>query len=154
MTDSGKTVRELTIRKAAAADFGQLVALFREFSKFEHKERFMTNSEERMLREQDAFNALAAVDGEGRIVGYAAYFFCYFTWSGKALYMDDLYVCPDYRGCGLGRELTRRLIDMARAEGCHKMRWQVAEWNAPAIEFYKKLGAEIDTVNQNCDLVF
>lgn len=154
MMDAGKAMQGMTIRRAAAGDFGQLVALFREFSEFEHKERFMTNSEERMLREQDFFNALVVVDGKERIVAYAAYFFCYFTWSGKALYMDDLYVRPEYRGSGIGRELVRRLIDMAKTEGCHKLRWQVAEWNAPAIEFYKKLGAEIDTVNQNCDLVF
>lgn len=68
--------------------------------------------------------------------------------------MDDLYVEPDFRGQGVGSMLIHQIIEYAKDTGCHKLRWQVSEWNKPAIDFYQKQGAEINHVDQNCDLVF
>ncbi|MDR2912945.1 MAG: GNAT family N-acetyltransferase [Alistipes sp.] len=90
--------------------------------------------------------------GGGEILGYATCFFAYYSWTGKSLYMDDLYVRPEWRGHGIGTKLIRAAIDFARENGCHKMRWQVSEWNAPAIGFYTHLGAQIDDTERNCDL--
>jgi len=70
------------------------------------------------------------------------------------LYMDDLYVRPDFRGAGVGTKLINEVIAFAKAENCKKLRWQVSEWNQPAIDFYKSLGANVDAVESNCDLVF
>ncbi len=141
------------IRPAVEADFPRLVELFRDFSVFEHQPEKMINSIPRMMDEKNYFNAFVAETSDHLIVGYATWFYCYFTWTGKSLYMDDLYVVPEYRGKGIGTLLIGQVKDLAKSTGCYKMRWQVSCWNAPAIGFYKKLGAEINQVDQNCDLI-
>ncbi|MGI9545319.1 MAG: GNAT family N-acetyltransferase [Cyclobacteriaceae bacterium] len=67
--------------------------------------------------------------------------------------MDDLYVQSNYRGKGIGTKFIEQVVDFAKETGCHRLRWQVSNWNAPAIEFYKSLGAEITDVEWNCDLL-
>lgn len=142
----------ITIRPAMVEDFGAIVELFREFAHFEYLDERMTNSVEQMKAETEYFNCFVAVNKQHEIVGYATYFFAYFTWTGKSLYMDDLYVKESYRGAGIGKILINKVIDFAKASGCHKLRWQVSDWNAPAISFYKGLGAVIDAQERNCDL--
>lgn len=144
----------ITIRQVEESDFYQINDLFREFAEFEKLPEKMTNTVERMLNEKEFFHCFVAEEkASGRIVGYATYFFCYYTWIGKALYMDDLYVKSDFRGKGLGTLLINRIINYAKETNCHKLRWQVSDWNKPAIDFYRNLGVEIDTVNHNCDLL-
>jgi RimJ/RimL family protein N-acetyltransferase len=63
------------------------------------------------------------------------------------------YVTPQFRGNAIGTHLIDRVIRYAKETGCHRLRWQVSEWNKPAIDFYRKIGAEIDSVEQNCDLM-
>lgn len=144
----------ITIRPATEDDFAAIVELFREFARFEHLEERMTNSVEQMNAEKEYFNCFVAVDNKNEIVGYATYFFAYFTWTGKTLYMDDLYVQESHRGAGIGTLLLKRILGFAIDTNCHKLRWQVSDWNAPAISFYKRLGAVIDTQDRNCDIVF
>lgn len=143
----------MNIRKVEDTDFEQLNALFKEFAAFEMLPEKMTNTVERMKEERDFFHCFVAETSDKKIVGYVTYFFCYYTWIGKSLYMDDLYVMPECRGRGIGTILINTVIRFAKETGCHKLRWQVSEWNKPAIEFYRKLGAEIDGVEQNCDLL-
>lgn len=145
---------EINIRAAREDDFEQIVELFREFALFEKLPERMTNSVEQMQAEKDFFNGFVAETDNGKIVGYATYFFVYYTWVGKSLYMDDLYVQPQYRSLGLGTQLIKKVIDYAKLSGSRKMRWQVSKWNTPAIDFYKKLGAVIEDTEQNCDLLF
>jgi ribosomal protein S18 acetylase RimI-like enzyme len=142
------------IRKAEEQDFQQIVALFQEFALFEKLPEKMTNSVEQMLREKEYFHCYVAVNEENEILAYVTYFFAYYTWIGKSLYMDDLYVRPQYRGKQIGTSLINTLIALAKEEKCHKMRWQVSGWNGPAIAFYRSLGATVDDVESNCDLVF
>jgi GNAT superfamily N-acetyltransferase len=145
---------EIQIRKAEQTDYKQIVDLFKEFATFEKHPEKMINSVEKMTREKEYFNCFVAETSDKQIVGYATYFFCYFTWSGKSLYMDDLYVKPDFRGNGLGSTLIKKVIDFAKESGCYKLHWQVSKWNNPAIEFYKSLGADIGHEQMNCNLVF
>ena len=142
----------ITIRDANEGDYADIVGLFKEFAHFEHLDERMVNSVERMKAEQAYFNCFVAVNSDDMIVGYATHFFAYFTWTGKSLYMDDLYVKESYRGTGIGTMLMNKVIDFARSSGCHKLRWQVSDWNAPAIGLYRSLGAVIDTQERNCDL--
>lgn len=135
-------------------DFEQLITLFNEFAAFEKLPERMINSTERMKEEKAYINGFTIKDESGMICGYVTYFFAYYTWTGKALYMDDLYIRPAYRGKGLGTMLIRKVISFAKESKCHKLRWQVSEWNAPAIKFYESLGAQIDHVEMNCDLIF
>ena len=142
----------ITIRNAGEEDFPAMIELFKEFAAFERMPEKMTNTVERMTAEKELFHSFVAQTTDGIIVGYATYFFSYHTWIGKSLYIDDLYVREAYRGKGIGTSLMNKSIEYAKETGCHKMRWQVSNWNNPAIDFYKGLGAEIGTTEQNCDL--
>jgi len=142
----------LRIETIQEADFAQLNMLFHEFAVFEKLPEMMTNTVEQMKREKEYINGFAAKDEYSQIIGYVIYFYAYYTWSGKCLYMDDLYVCDKYRGKGIGTMLINKVISYAKENDCYKLRWQVSDWNTPAINFYKSLGASIDEVNMNCDL--
>jgi len=131
-----------------------LINFFKEFALFEKLPDKMINSVEQMLLEKEYLTGFVAVNSGNQIVGYVTYFFGYYTWIGKSLYMDDLYVQTDSRGLGVGTKLINEVIEFAKAENCKKLRWQVSEWNQPAIDFYKSLGANVDAVESNCDLVF
>ncbi len=144
----------VTIRKIEEYDFPVLIFLFKEFALFEKLPGKMTNSVEQMMKEKEYLTGFVAVNAADEILGYVTYFFGYYTWIGKSLYMDDLYVRPDFRGAGVGTKLINEVIAFAKAENCKKLRWQVSEWNQPAIDFYKSLGANVDAVESNCDLVF
>ena len=75
-------------------------------------------------------------------VGFAVYFFNFSTWLGRpGLYLEDLFVKPETRGRGYGRVLLIHLAKIARDHGCGRMEWAVLNWNEPAIQFYRKLGA-------------
>ena len=144
----------ITIRSAVENDFPQIVDLFMEFATFEKMPEKMTNTVEKMIQEKDFFHCFVAETSDKQIVGYATYFFGYYTWIGKSVYMDDLYVKPEYRASGTGSLLIGRVIELAKSSQCHKLRWQVSNWNKPAIGFYKSIGATIDSMEQNCDLIF
>lgn len=75
-------------------------------------------------------------------IGFAVYFFNYSTWLGKnGLYLEDLYVSPDNRGSGAGKALLKHLAKIAVSKGCGRFEWSVLDWNEPAINFYKSIGA-------------
>ena len=76
-------------------------------------------------------------------VGFAVYFFNYSTWLGKhGLYLEDLYVSPEFRGSGAGKALLRHLAQLAVSKKCGRFEWSVIDWNEPAIGFYKSIGAQ------------
>ena len=149
---SNMTTDNINIRLADNNDYPQLIALFSEFADFEGRKEQMTNSVDKMNAESDFFNCLVA-EKDGKIIGYVVFFYCYFTWSGKALYMDDLYITPDYRGKGLGTRFITMLKEIAAQSGCHIMRWQVADWNERARAIYKGIGAVINEEDRNCDII-
>lgn len=144
---------DISIRLITEKDFPALVELITEFAAFERQSDKMVNTLERMQAEKAHIHGFVACQ-EDQIVGYVICFFAYFTWIGKSMYMDDLYVKQIHRSRGIGSQLIQKVIGHARDNNCHKVRWQVSDWNAPAIEFYKKLGAQIEGTESNCDLVF
>lgn len=144
---------EINIRSVEETDFEQIINLFRELAVFEKLPEKMINSVERMHIEKEFFNCFVAETTDKIIVGYATYFFAYYTWIGKSLYMDDLYVKPEFRGKGVGTKLINQVIDFAKKSGCHKLHWQVSGWNKQAMEYYKRLGATVDNTEHNCDLI-
>ncbi len=143
----------ITINFIEEDDFEQLVELFQEFAEFERLPDKMTNTVEKMRREKEYFHGFVVKNENKEILGYVTYFFAYYTWTGKSLYMDDLYIRPAYRGQGLGTMLIKKVIAYAKEQQCNKLRWQVSNWNEPAIDLYKSLGAEINEVEINCDLI-
>lgn len=141
------------IRKAEEADFAKMIELFKEFAAFEMLPHKMVNSVDRMKDEKELFNCFVAETADKLIIGYVTCFFSYHTWIGKCLYMDDLYVKESFRKRGVGRELLNVVMEYAKEEKCHKLRWQVSSWNKNAQDFYRSIGAEIDNVELNCDLL-
>ena len=141
----------ITIRQAREEDLPEIYALIKEFALFQQTPGKVKITLEQMKKEKEFFHCFVAEDA-GRIVGFASYFFAYYSWSGKALYLDDLYVAAAFRGNGIGSQLMQSVIDLAKEEQCSSMRWQVSNWNKEAIAFYKKMGASINDVEINCDL--
>ena len=141
----------MKIRNYNTNDIPAIIGLIKELALFEKAPEKVTNSIERMEKEQEHFECFVAENDNGEIIGMALYFFAYFTWVGKSLYLDDLYIKPEYRGSKIGSKLLNKIFEVAKEENCQRLRWQVLDWNEPAIEFYKKCGATLDGGWINCD---
>lgn len=142
----------LTIRHATENDFAEVLNLVKELAIYQKTPERVLNTVEQMKAEQEYFRCLVAENDNKEIIGIASYFFAYYTWVGKSLYLDDLYVKQSQRGQGAGAQLLDALIAIAKKENCKRVRWQVSDWNEPAINFYKKRGVEIDHEPCNCDV--
>ena len=143
------------IRKGTKEDLPGVLNLIRELALFEKAPDEVTNTLEQM--EQDGFGEnpvfsffVATLDGN--IIGMALYFLKYSTWKGKGLYLDDLVITESHRGNGLGSKLFRAFIREAKEVNAKQVHWQVLDWNTPAINFYKKLEASIESEWLNCKL--
>ncbi|KAK1153333.1 diamine acetyltransferase 2-like [Acipenser oxyrinchus oxyrinchus] len=75
------------------------------------------------------------------LVGYGFYFFTYSTFKGRAVYLEDLYVMPEFRGKGIGKALMSHIAQIGRARGCVRMQFTVLDWNKPSLDFYSSQGA-------------
>ena len=142
---------QITITKATEKDFPEILSMIKELAKYEKAPEKVTNNLQKMLQEKEYFHAFIAKK-DGTAVGFALFFFAYFTWTGKSLYLDDIYVKKEYRNKGIGKQLINKVIEFAKENNCSRIRWQVLNWNTPAIEFYKKLGANISDEWLNCEL--
>jgi diamine N-acetyltransferase len=140
------------IRLATEEDYPAIFFLIQEFAAFQRTPHKVSNSIEQMRKEKDLFRSIVAEDN-GEIVGFASYYFTYFSWTGKAIYLDDLYVVASYRGKGIGRRLLEEIISIGKRENCKRLKWQVSKWNEAAINFYKNMGAAVDDTESNCDLL-
>ncbi len=140
-----------TIREATENDFPGILKLIKELAEFEKAPEKVTNTVEQMNDEKGLFRCFVAEGESGEIIGMALWFIAYYTWVGKSLYLDDLYVKEDYRKHKIGSALLAKVFEAARAAYCKRVRWQVLRWNEPAINFYKKAGALIDGEWLNCD---
>jgi diamine N-acetyltransferase len=144
-------MNEIIIRKAEPKDFPEILRMIQDLAEFEKASEQVINSVEKMNNEKDLFGCFLAVNENEEILGMALYFFAYFTWVGKSLYLDDLYVKPEYRCKGIGTKLLKEIFTLAKKENCGRLRWQVLNWNTSAIKLYEKLGAKIDNEWSNCD---
>jgi GNAT superfamily N-acetyltransferase len=140
-----------TITKAGIADFEAIFECIQELAEFERAREKVTNNPEQMKLEKDFFECYIARDPDGNTLGIALYFFAYYTWVGKSLYLDDIYVKEKYRRTGIGKALLKKVFEAAKEENCSRVRFQVLDWNTNAIEFYKKTGATLDQEWINCD---
>jgi len=133
----------LSIRPAHSGDVPMLNILIHEFAKFERLPVAVT--EAGLLRDgfsqSPKFRVLLA-EWQGELAGYALFFDYYSSFEGRAgLFLEDIYVRDQYRGKGIGKTLLARIASIAREQKCFGIRWQVLDWNTPAIEFYRGLGA-------------
>lgn len=141
----------IQIRPSVEADLPYIYDLILEFSIFQKTPEKVKITMEQMIEDQDDFKCLVAVD-EGKIIGFASYYFAYHSWSGKAIYLDDLYVQPTYRGQNIGNQLFDAVMEIGKQNSCIKMKWLVSGWNTKAQEFYKSRGATIEDTEWICDL--
>jgi ribosomal protein S18 acetylase RimI-like enzyme len=141
---------KISIRKASEKDFPAILALIKELADFEKSPEKVTNTVDLMLLEKDYFNCFVAETERNEIIGIALYFFAYYTWVGKSLYLEDIYVKKEFRRQKTGTELLKKIFEVAQKEQCKRVRWQVLDWNNNAIEMYRKAGAEIDSHWLNC----
>jgi GNAT superfamily N-acetyltransferase len=137
------------IRKGNKEDVSQMFRLVKELAEFERAPEAVVNTETQMLEDgfgkEAIYRVFVAEDTvTNEVVGMALYYTAYSTWKGKMLFLDDLVVTEKYRRYGIGRKLINAFLNEARELGVNQVRWQVLNWNAPAIEFYKSLGAELD----------
>ena len=140
-----------SIRPATTADFPSVLAIIKELALFEKAPEKVTNSVQQMIVEQDCFQCFVAETEQKKIVGISLFYFAYYTWVGKSLYLDDLYVLEEYRKQGIASALLRKVFEVAHEENCKRVRWQVLNWNINAIQLYEKCGATIDNEWSNCD---
>lgn len=134
-----------SIRAATVQDVGLLRSMIRELAEFEHELEWVTIREEDLARdgfgEDPRFRALVA-EWDGQPAGYALFFGYFSTWTGRGLFLEDLFVREAYRGRGIGKALLARVARIAVHEQCYGIHWEVLRWNEKAIELYKALGAE------------
>lgn len=133
-------------------DLPVILSLIHEFATFQQTPQKVTITLEQMQKEANLFQCLVAENEASEIVGFASFYYAYYSWTGKALYLDDLYVTANYRKLNIGSGLLNALIDLAKSENCKKVNWQVSQWNINAINFYKNIGAVIDDTEVNCVL--
>ncbi len=134
------------IRPATAADVPIILELIRALATYERAPNDVTATEDGLSKvlfgEKPAAEVLLAFENE-TAVGFAVFFHNFSTWLGRpGLYLEDLFVRPEDRGKGYGRALLIHLAKIARERGCGRMEWAVLDWNEPAIQFYRKLGAK------------
>ncbi|MGH9771494.1 MAG: GNAT family N-acetyltransferase [Candidatus Acidiferrales bacterium] len=135
----------VSIRPAKAGDAPLLAAMIRELAEYEHLSQEVILTEEDLLRDgfgrSPKFRAVIA-ECDGQMAGYAVFFEFYSTFQGRAgLFLEDIFVRPEFRRQNIGKALLAHVAGIARKEGYVRMRWEVLDWNTVAIDFYKKLGA-------------
>lgn len=136
---------QIIVRRGTAADGEALARLVNALADYEKLPRPQLDAIARLRR--DAFGPSPRfdtwfADAGNAPVGYAIAFFTYSTFLAMpTLYLEDLFVLPEYRALGIGKKLFLACADYGYQHGCGRMEWQVLQWNAPAIAFYHRLGA-------------
>jgi GNAT superfamily N-acetyltransferase len=137
---------DFEIRSARVEDVPVILELIRELATYERAPNEVTATEVQLVEvlfgEKPVAEVLLAFKGKSP-VGFAVFFHNFSTWLGRSgLYLEDLFVKPEKRGKGYGRALLVELARIALERGCGRMEWAVLDWNDPAIQFYRKLGAK------------
>lgn len=135
----------LTFRSATEADTGLILQFIRALAEYEKMLDLVVADEElltdQLFHKKNAEVVFAMEDGKE--VGFVLYFHNFSTFLGRSgLYLEDLFVYPEYRGKGYGKAILKRLAAIAVERGCGRLEWACLDWNQPSIDFYRSLGAE------------
>jgi GNAT superfamily N-acetyltransferase len=135
-----------TIRSATRADVPLILKFIRALATYEREPDAVTATEADLLRDgfgPNPFYFCLIAEHDGQAAGFALYFFNYSTWVGRpGLYLEDLFVPPEFRGLGVGKALLKKVAAIAIEKNCPRLQWEVLDWNTPAIDFYRAMGAE------------
>ena len=133
----------------------RVLELIKELALYEKAPDEVLISEETLLAEgfgpNKLFDTLVA-ETDNEIVGMLLYYPVFSTWKGRSIYLEDFVVADSHRRKGIGQLLIDALVQEARAAQAKKIRWQVLDWNSPAIEFYKKINATLENSWIDCTL--
>ena len=133
----------------------RVLELIKELALYEKASDEVLISEETLLTEgfgpNKLFDTLVA-ETDNEIVGMLLYYPVFSTWKGRSIYLEDFVVADSHRRKGIGQLLINALVQEARVAQAKKIRWQVLDWNAPAIEFYKKISATLENSWIDCTL--
>jgi GNAT superfamily N-acetyltransferase len=137
---------EFNIRPVAPEDLAGLLELIRELARFERLEHEVQATEETLRNSffgpQPAAGAFLARCGDD-LAAYAIYFFTFSSFIGRpGIWLDDVYVRPQFRGQRLGRALFRAVARVGLERNCGRFEWTALDWNEKALEFYRKIGAQ------------
>jgi GNAT superfamily N-acetyltransferase len=135
-----------TIRPATRDDADTILFFISQLAEYEKLTHMVNATKEFIIEygfgERPYFEALLAEKEDGTPLGLALYFFTFSTFLAKpTLYLEDLFVLPEYRDNGIGKQFFRELVTIARERNCGRVEWSVLDWNEPSIQFYKSLGA-------------
>ena len=136
---------ELTFRYAEESDTPLILEFIKALAEYEKMLDEVVGSEElikKWLFDEKKAEVLFA-QADGKEVGFALFFHNFSTFLGRAgIYLEDLFVKPEYRGKGIGKEIFKKLGGIARERGCGRLEWWCLDWNQPSIDFYRSMGAE------------
>lgn len=134
----------LKIRKAKKEDLSAVLQLIEELAIFENEPHAVEVTLEELTNDfvNESFNCLVA-ELQNEIVGIALYYNRYSTWKGKTIHLEDLMVTQSQRGKGVGKALLNEIVSIAKAANLRRVEWNVLDWNTPAIDFYKSVGATV-----------
>lgn len=134
----------LKIRKAKKEDLSAVLQLIEELAIFENEPHAVEVTLEELTNDfvNESFNCLVA-ELQNEIVGIALYYNRYSTWKGKTIHLEDLIVTQSQRGKGVGKALLNEVVSIAKAANLRRVEWNVLDWNTPAIDFYKSVGATV-----------
>ncbi len=147
----------IELRRATREDIPRIFELVKELALFEKAPEEVTATladyEVNGFGENSLFGAYLAFY-QGKLAGFALWYFRFSTWKGKRFYLEDLYVKDEFRGLGIGKQLIEICFEEAKLTNCTGMMWQVLDWNTPAIEFYRQYDAKFDGewINVNVNL--
>jgi GNAT superfamily N-acetyltransferase len=143
------------VRKATPGDIPAIHDLVRELAIYERAENeFVATIEDYTKNFKDGtFDAIVALSDE-KVIGMAFFYMAYSTWKGRMMYLEDFVVYEEYRRSGVGQQIFDAFLEEARNKGCVLAKWQVLDWNEPAIAFYRKNQATIEQEWYNGKIYF
>lgn len=136
---------KIKIRNAEEKDIGTILEFIKGLAEYEKLSNEVVADEsilrKNMFEKKYAECVIASYDGKD--AGFALFFHNFSTFLGRpGIYLEDLFVKPEFRGMGIGKALLKHLAKIAKERGCGRFEWWVLDWNKPSIDFYKKLGAK------------
>lgn len=138
-------MNNFSIRAAKRDEASYILGFIKELAEYEKMgDKVVATTEllEKWIFDEGKAEVIFAIEDEKKI-GFALYFHNFSTFLGKAgIYLEDLYISPEYRGKGYGKEMLKYLAETAVERGCGRLDWSCLDWNQPSIDFYLSLGAE------------
>lgn len=140
------STEELIIRRAKKSDIPNILMMIKELAEYEKLLHEVVTTEEhleKVIFGPQKFVEVLIAEFNGALAGQTIFFHNFSTFVGRpGLYIEDLYVRPEFRGKGIGKALLNEVIKLAKDRNCGRVEWVVLDWNQPAIEFYKSIGAK------------